>query len=209
MRTGPKLEGRWWAMAPGGRLLVLVCLLVALVLGQGCRRQEVSHRRPGPRDASASKDPRETAALVAPRVQEASPSELAYDAQRHDALRAVLVALMRARRELLDLAHKGAGDPAFRRGWPDRREEYLASLGALRTQILEVDPLGRRSWGGRVASQLLTYLEVKLPNAVEESWSSRPQGALRTWSADFTLISGMLRRYLSGLNEHPRKGTSP
>lgn len=177
--------------------------------GGGCRREQVAQRRPPDRDAQTALDPRAVAALSAPRLAPPTAAERAYDQERRALLLEVVGLLERAFGELRDLARQGAAEPAFREAWPGRRAEFLAGVGRIRSRALEVDPLGRQSHGARVAARLLGILEVQLPNAVEESWSSRPGGALRTWSEDFRLICVRLRRYVQGLNEPTRKGTSP
>lgn len=192
------------------RILGELLMLAVIGLGvPGCKGDRVSHRRPHGRDALAAPDPRAAADLSAPRLGPPTQAERTYDARRQAQLLVVIEQLEKAFGELRALAQQGAAEPAFREAWTVRRSEYLAKVGRVRTLILEVDPLGRSSHGARAATRLLGFLEVQLPNAAEESWSSRPSGALRTWSADFDLICSRLRRYVQELSEPPMKGTHP
>lgn len=191
------------------RYLVVFCVVLSGTVGaMGCRRDEVVRRHASRKDARVTVPRRTVADLLAHKPSPATAAEREYDRGRRAALLAVVDSLEKAFEELLALAKKGAAEPAFREAWPARRAEFFARLGKIRSQALEVDPLGRRSHGARVAARLLGSLEVPLPNAVEESWSSRPGGALRTWSADFRLICAELRRYVLELKEPARKGTS-
>ncbi|MDY0000842.1 MAG: hypothetical protein RBU30_06070 [Polyangia bacterium] len=193
------------------RICLLAISCIGVVFGlfpSGCREERVTARRPPARDAQAGPGKGAAASLAAPRLAPATAAERAYDRERRALLLEVVGLVEGAFKELRELARKGAADPAFREAWPAERAKFLAKVGRARTRVLEVDALGRQSYGARVASRLLGLLEVQLPNAVEESWSTRPGGALRTWSADFGLICSELRRYVLALMDEPRKGTS-
>ena len=186
---------------------VVAGVLAGLALSAGCE-ERATRRAPRPADARPAPRPARGVSL-APRFKAATPAQRGYDARHRAALQGRLAELRKTLDRLLGLARQGAADPGFRARWPKERDAFLEEVGRLRARVMAVDPLGTRSWAVPVATHLVRELEVRLPDAVRESWDPRPSGALSTAQRDFTLIWGSLRRYVRNLNKEKRKGSSP
>jgi hypothetical protein len=141
--------------------------------------------------------------VAAPRAVPVTAAQRAFDGQRQAALQRIVGALDRLYRASVALQVRGVQEPASREQWPVARERLVTRAGRLRSQVLAVDPLSDRSWAAARATTLLRYLTVKLPDAIRESWRSRPSGAFATWRSDFRLIWNRLRRYVENLSKKP------
>jgi hypothetical protein len=195
------IRSAWW-------LGVSACVVSVALGATSCRRDRVSTRRQAA-NLNENREKNTAPLLTAPRLPPATAAQRAYDRARVTQVQAVVDALDRLARELQRLARRGAAEPAFRRRWPAARDAFLRRVGVVRSQVVALDPLGRQSWAAQVATALVAALEVRLPDAVRESWDSRPSGALRTWMSDFTLIWQGLRRYVRSLQNASEKGMAP
>jgi hypothetical protein len=189
---------RWWCVA---------VLVAPLALAGGCRDQRPPPRRRVTPDAPVATR-RPGPAVAAPRAVPVTFAQRAFDRQHQAALQRIVGALDKLYRDSVALQARGVQEPAFREQWPVAREGLLTRAGRMRAQVLAVDPLSDRSWAAARASALLRYLTVKLPDAIRESWRSRPSGAFTTWRSDFRLIWNRLRRYVEGLSKNASRPRS-
>jgi len=184
-----------------------ILLVGALLALPSCREQ----RRPSPRQASPDarpSPPRRGPPVAAPRPVSVSASQRVYDRRHRATLQKIVRDLDRLYTDTVALQARGVREPAFQDHWPHERERLVSRAGRVRAQVLAVDPLSTHSWAAGRASVLLRYLTVRLPDAIRESWRTRPSGAFVTWRSDFRLIWGRLRRYVeSQLKKQSRRSS--
>ncbi len=182
-----------------GSTALLIC---CLVLGWGCRTKRSKPARRAVVDAAVAVA-RPGPALAAPRPVPVTAHELAFDQSHRAALLQIVKELDQLYSKSVAFQAQGVSKPSAQQAWPRHREGLVAAAGRVRSKVLAVDPLSNRSWAAARASVLLRYLTVKLPDAVRESWRSRPSGAFATWKSDFRLIYGRLRRYVENQLKKP------
>jgi hypothetical protein len=168
-------------------------------LGFAACKEPVRSGRPPARKDAAARTPRVAPPQVVPQAPPATAAQRRFDQANRDKLQPLVKSLNEAFQRLLGLARRGAAEPTFRNEWPAKRDAFIAEVGRLRAKVLAVDPLAKKSWAVPEALRLCRYLSVQLPDAIGESWSSRPSGALQTWRADFRSIWRRLKRYVESL----------
>ena len=179
-----------------------VVLVLALALVWGCRKRRRSYPGRARPDASVMSS-RRGPAVAAPRPVPVTAAQRAFDRQHRAALLQIVGDLDALYKKSVALQARGVKKPATQDNWPTERERLLSHAGAVRVKVLAVDPLSNRSWATARAAVLLRYLTVKLPDAIRESWRTRPSGAFATWGRDFRLIWGRLRRYVKSQLKKP------
>ncbi len=175
-------------------------LFSAVVLLWGCAEK----KRPPPGRVAPSAPvapPRRGPPVAAPRPVPVTGPQRLFDRQHRVALLQIVGDLDRLFTQSVALQARGVHTPASQDSWSLKRERLLFEAGRIRVRILAVDPLTNRSWAMARATVLLRYLTVTLPDAIRESWRTRPSGAFTTWRSDFRLIWRRLQRYVGSLSK--------